>query len=112
MDRKIPSPTEVEDAKTAKGGWTKDTFAAWGVEWPPQPGWKELLRQEWEATRVGSKKLKQNGQDQAEDVRLITDQALAREVLQWMQNASDSRSNLAIIELAERVAKLKQREVK
>jgi hypothetical protein len=49
-------------------------------------------------------------QEQAEDVRLITDQALAREVLQWMQGASDSRSNLAIIELAERVAKLKQKE--
>jgi hypothetical protein len=45
-----------------------------------------------------------DGQDQAEDVRLITDQALAREVLQWMQGASDSRSNLAIVELAERVA--------
>ncbi|GIF14927.1 hypothetical protein Ate01nite_49590 [Actinoplanes teichomyceticus] len=39
------SPDEIEAAKTPKGGWTKATLAAWGVPWPPPPGWKdELIR--------------------------------------------------------------------
>lgn len=40
----IPTADEIEAARTPAGGWTKETLAAWGVEWPPQKGWKaELL---------------------------------------------------------------------
>lgn len=37
------SKKEIEAAKTAKGGWTKATFALWGIAWPPQKGWREAL---------------------------------------------------------------------
>ena len=34
---------EIEKAKTANGGWTREQFAAWGVSWPPPKGWKDRL---------------------------------------------------------------------
>ena len=34
---------EVESKKTANGGYTRDTLAAWGVPWPPPKGWKHKL---------------------------------------------------------------------
>jgi hypothetical protein len=34
---------EIEAAKTAKGGWTYQTFAGWGVPTPPPKGWKQRL---------------------------------------------------------------------
>ena len=41
---------EIEAQKTPAGGWTRETLAAWGVEWPPQKGWKaRLLAGEYEA---------------------------------------------------------------
>lgn len=45
----LPSPDEVEAARTPAGGWTKDTLAQWGIPWPPPKGWRERLRREWEA---------------------------------------------------------------
>jgi hypothetical protein len=42
-----PSPrittTEIEAAKTPRGGWTKETLASWGVPWPPPKGWREQI---------------------------------------------------------------------
>jgi hypothetical protein len=43
----VPSDQEIEDARTARGGWTKETLARWGVPWPPPRGWKKALRK-WE----------------------------------------------------------------
>lgn len=44
----IPSPEEIEAAKTPAGAWTKATLAAWGVSWPPPKGWrKDLERAYW-----------------------------------------------------------------
>jgi len=34
---------DIEAAKSPQGGWTKKTFANWGISWPPQKGWKEKL---------------------------------------------------------------------
>lgn len=34
---------EIDAAKTAKGGWDRATLAAWGVDWPPPKGWRQLL---------------------------------------------------------------------
>jgi hypothetical protein len=34
---------EIEAAKTASGGWTRERLAAWGVAWPPPKGWKNEL---------------------------------------------------------------------
>jgi hypothetical protein len=39
----IPSPAEIEAAKTKAGGWTRATLAKWGVPWPPPAGWRERL---------------------------------------------------------------------
>lgn len=39
----MPTEAEIEAARTAKGGWTKDQLAQWGVSWPPSKGWKKLL---------------------------------------------------------------------
>lgn len=34
---------EIEEKKTVKGGWTKKQLSEWGINWPPQKGWKEAL---------------------------------------------------------------------
>lgn len=39
----IPSPEEVEQHKTSKGGWTRHDLESWGVAWPPREGWKDEL---------------------------------------------------------------------
>lgn len=47
----IPSPEEVEAARTEKGGWTRATLAAWGVSWPPPPSWRKKLEIRYELLR-------------------------------------------------------------
>ncbi|WP_328929954.1 hypothetical protein OG429_38870 [Streptomyces sp. NBC_00190] len=51
----LPSPEEVEAARSPKGGYSRAQLAAWGVPWPPPKGWKavrdvreDIGRQEWE----------------------------------------------------------------
>lgn len=44
MEFKVPSPAEVEAAKTKRGAWTRKQLAAWGVPWPPPKGWRDELR--------------------------------------------------------------------
>lgn len=39
----FPTPEEIEAARTPRGGWTRATLGAWGVPWPPPPGWREAL---------------------------------------------------------------------
>ncbi len=34
---------DIDAAKTAAGGWSRETLAAWGVPWPPPKGWKKAL---------------------------------------------------------------------
>lgn len=34
---------EVEAERTAKGGWTRETLAGWGVPWPPPSGWRRAI---------------------------------------------------------------------
>src|SRR6185437_15362739 len=31
----VPSPADVEAARTRHGGWSRETLAGWGVAWPP-----------------------------------------------------------------------------
>ncbi|MEV7895352.1 hypothetical protein [Streptomyces cyaneofuscatus] len=45
----LPSPEEVEAARTPAGGWKRDQLAAWGVPWPPPKGWKDELVERWKA---------------------------------------------------------------
>jgi hypothetical protein len=40
----VPSPEEIENARTEKGGWSRETLAQWGISWPPPKGWKRQLR--------------------------------------------------------------------
>jgi hypothetical protein len=35
--------SEIDAKKTIAGGFTKETLALWGVNWPPPKGWKKLL---------------------------------------------------------------------
>jgi len=44
---KLPSPDEVEAAKTHRGAWTARTLAHWGISWPPKKGWRDELRRRW-----------------------------------------------------------------
>lgn len=39
----VPSPEEIESAKTDAGGWTAIQLAEWGVSWPPPYGWRWRL---------------------------------------------------------------------
>lgn len=43
-----PSPEEIDAARTAAGGWTRETLAGWGVPWPPPKGWRARLIERWE----------------------------------------------------------------
>lgn len=47
----MPSPDEVEAARTLAGGWTRDQLAAWGVPWPPPKGWRQRLADQWHAAQ-------------------------------------------------------------
>lgn len=33
----------IDDARTPRGAWTKETLAQWGVPWPPPAGWRKQL---------------------------------------------------------------------
>lgn len=48
----LPSPEEIEAARTAAGGWTRDQLAAWGVAWPAPKGWKKQLTNRWHAAHA------------------------------------------------------------
>jgi hypothetical protein len=37
------SRDEIEAKRTANGGFTAATLAAWGVPWPPPKGWMKFL---------------------------------------------------------------------
>lgn len=47
----VPSPEEIEAARTPAGGWKRDQLAAWGVPWPPPKRWKDELTDRWKAAR-------------------------------------------------------------
>jgi hypothetical protein len=47
----LPSPEEVEAARTPAGGWKREQLAAWGVPWPPPKGWKDDLAERWKTAR-------------------------------------------------------------
>lgn len=32
--------SEIDAAKTSRGGWTKSQLESWGVPWPPPSGWR------------------------------------------------------------------------
>jgi hypothetical protein len=48
----LPSPAEIEDARTSAGGFTRAQLAAWGVTWPPPKGWKKELNARWRAAQT------------------------------------------------------------
>ena len=37
------SAEEIDAGRSAKGGFTKETLAGWGVSWPPLAGWRQRL---------------------------------------------------------------------
>jgi hypothetical protein len=43
----LPSPEEVEQARTPAGGWTKQQLARWGVARPPPKGWRSDLERRY-----------------------------------------------------------------
>lgn len=47
----LPSPKEIEDARTPRGGFTRAQLAVWGVHWPPPKGWKQALTDRWRAAQ-------------------------------------------------------------
>jgi hypothetical protein len=53
MSDELPSPEEIEAARTPAGGWKRDQLAAWGVPWPPPKGWKDELTRRWKDTQQG-----------------------------------------------------------
>ncbi|MCX5077655.1 hypothetical protein OG321_34815 [Streptomyces sp. NBC_00424] len=49
----LPSPEEIDAARTPKGGWTRAQLAEWGVPWPAEKGWKAELIARWETGQQG-----------------------------------------------------------
>lgn len=46
------SNAEIEAARSANGGWTKETLAQWGVPWPPPKGWRRALTEQPDTARA------------------------------------------------------------
>lgn len=44
---KIPSPSEIEAAKSPAGGWSRETLEGWGLPWPAPRGWRRQLKKRW-----------------------------------------------------------------
>jgi hypothetical protein len=66
----VPSPREVESAKTPRGAWTAKQLAQWGVAWPPRHGWRERLREQWyEAHPEEAEKQREKAQRDAYGLR-------------------------------------------
>jgi hypothetical protein len=47
VNMRVPSPEEVDRARTPKGGWTRKQLAVWNVPWPPPHDWKKDLERAW-----------------------------------------------------------------
>jgi hypothetical protein len=47
----MPTDEEIMAARSAAGGWTRETLASWGVPWPPPAGWKAAITTEPSAPR-------------------------------------------------------------
>ena len=45
----LPTPQQIDAARSKNGGWTRPTLSTWGVPWPPPRGWRRAL----ERQRVG-----------------------------------------------------------
>ena len=50
---KRPTEAEIDAARTAAGGWTRQQLAEWGVPWPPPKGWRRNLAAPAEETKEG-----------------------------------------------------------
>ncbi|WP_236788029.1 hypothetical protein [Amycolatopsis sp. GM8] len=48
----LPSPEEIERARTPAGGFTRAQLAVWGVAWPPPKGWTKELNDRWRAAQT------------------------------------------------------------
>lgn len=42
----MPTPREIDDARTESGGWTREQLERWGIPWPPPKGWRKRLMAE------------------------------------------------------------------
>lgn len=42
-----PSPQDILDGRSERGGWTRAQLAEWGVPWPPPKGWRKRLEDEY-----------------------------------------------------------------
>lgn len=51
---RLPSPEEVEGAKSPAGGWTRVTLSRWGIGWPPPKGWRKELERAFAAEAAGA----------------------------------------------------------
>lgn len=51
----MPSPEEVDAARSAAGGWTRAQLAAWGVPWPPPSRWRYELAARWHEVHGGNR---------------------------------------------------------
>lgn len=43
----LPSPAEIDAAMAGNGGFSAKQLAEWGIEWPPQRGWRGDLERRW-----------------------------------------------------------------
>ncbi|MEU0698123.1 hypothetical protein ABZ349_29660 [Streptomyces niveus] len=49
----LPSPEEVEAARTPNGGYGRTQLAAWGIDWPPPKGWSKEPKKRWQVQQNG-----------------------------------------------------------
>lgn len=39
-----PTPYELENSRTPRGGYSRKQLAEWGIPWPPPKGWRSRLK--------------------------------------------------------------------
>jgi hypothetical protein len=61
----VPSPDDIEAARTEASGWTRPQLAEWGVPWPPPKGWKTRLIEQWKISGRRQEEEENSGPNQA-----------------------------------------------
>lgn len=77
-----PSPEEVEAASTSGCGWTAARLAEWGISWPPDKGWRQVLRERWYALHPDQRDPRQqtvNPADKLTWLRKLNDAPIKRD---------------------------------
>lgn len=89
----LPSPEEIEQTKTRRGGYgfSRRKLAAWGVPYPPPSGWRKDLERRWRLAHPGEP-TRPVAVQQVDPVKILPERASW--ILPW-ETEEEARQRLA-----------------